>query len=469
MERMTDWFEITRIQLRDLRGFRDLDLDLRDTEEKPRKRTLIIGRNGTCKTSLLRSIAIGLADRTDASYLSSEPVGGLVREGCEEGIIKVTVSGFKKEFGELEFGKTVLREGDRESLYLDLRQSKAEFQGRPLPSFICGYGAGRFGVGPDSGRSYRISDSVKTLFRYQETLISPELTLRRLRDYFSIGIYERTLQGIQRAIGLTEDDKINLPLGGGIEISGPTVGGRIRLEGWADGYRLTFSWILDLYAWALKAGSIDEEGYVEGILLVDEIEQHLHPSMQSEILPRLSELLPKMQIFATTHSPLVALDARPEELVVLRREGDHVVAEQRVPDFSGYSAEDMLSDPRLFDTEVYGSETREKLDEYRRLASIPKEERSPEERRRLRSLAAEINSFETPQEHESETSRILKELMAKFGLGPPTRQQHPSDHESGGVVAIKKADSDLPPPKVTPNRPDEEPAGPPPLWEEEPQ
>ena len=295
---------------------------------------LIIGRNGTCKTSLLRSIAIGLADRTDATYLSAEPVGGLIREGREgrdegridRGIINITASGFKNEFAEREFGKDVLREGDKEFVYIDMRPGKASFQDKPLPPFICGYGAGRYGVGPDSARGYRISDSVKTLFRYEETLIAPELTLRRLRDFFSTtDIYERTLQGIKRALGLTEADKIDLPLGGGVEISGPTIGEKIRLEGWADGYRLTFSWILDLYAWALKAGSIDEEGYVEGILLVDEIEQHLHPSMQSEILPRLSELLPKMQIFATTHSPLVALDARPEELVVLRREGDQVV------------------------------------------------------------------------------------------------------------------------------------------------
>src|ERR1700744_1099498 len=139
MERMADWFEITRIQLRNIRGFRELNLDLSDAEEKPRKRTVLIGKNGTCKTSLLRAIAIGLADRTDASYLSSEPVGGLVSEGCEEGIIKVTAFGFNKEFGELEFGKTVLRKGDKESVYIDLQPSKADFQGKPLPSFVCGY------------------------------------------------------------------------------------------------------------------------------------------------------------------------------------------------------------------------------------------------------------------------------------------------------------------------------------------
>lgn len=468
MERTPHRFGITRIQLRNIRGFQELDLDLRANQARegsleidlPRKTTLIIGKNGTCKTSLLRAIAMGLADATDANRLISEPIGGLVSEQADTG--NITIQGFDYIATPLEItlSKILVRQGDREGIFPDKQGGlRTAFLGEPLP-FVCGYGAGRFGVStsiPD--RSYRIADSTYSLFNYKQTLIDPELTLRRLRDYFSSDIYDRTLRGIKRALGLTAEDQIDLRLGGGVEISGPSVGEQIVLEGWADGYRMTFSWILDLYAWAMRAEAIDKDGNIEGILLVDEIDQHLHPSMQAEILPRLSELLPKMQIFATTHSPLVALDAKPEELVVLRREGDHVVAEQRVPDFSGYSAEDMLSDPRLFNTEVYGSETREKLSEYRKLASIPKEERSPEERRKLRALATKINSFETPQERESETSRLLKELMAKFGLGPPTGQQHPPSQESGGEVVIKKASSDMSPPKVAPDRPKEEPVG----------
>ncbi|MFY9819873.1 MAG: AAA family ATPase [Thermoanaerobaculia bacterium] len=166
----------------------------------------------------------------------------------------------------------------------------------------------------------------------------------------------------------------------------------------------------------MKAGTIDEEGHIQGILLIDEIEQHLHPSMQAEILPRLSELLPKMQIFATTHSPLVALDASPDELVVLRREGNSIVSEEDIPNYLGYSVEDMLSDPRLFDSEVYGQEKRKMLTEYRELAAIPKHQRDVGQRERLRNLAAEIRSQEGYQERENETSRLLKEFIAKYDL-----------------------------------------------------
>ncbi|HEX4497582.1 MAG TPA: AAA family ATPase [Thermoanaerobaculia bacterium] len=414
MEQLTYRFELAKIHLQDIRGFRTLRVDLQ-REDKPRKRTLIIGKNGTCKSSLLRAIAIGISDQVDATSMLSEKNGPFVSEFSRDGKITLTLS--EDSLGTINIVRRIrrLKEG-KDSVDGTIESHRPDLNKEKPRNFVCAYGAGRFGIGPDSGRSYRIADSVATLFRYNQTLIDPELTLRRLRSAFDQDIYSRTLQGIKRALGLSEDDDFVLPSSGGVLISGPTIGHQVPLEGWADGYRLTFSWILDLYAWALKAGSVDENGHVEGILLIDEVEQHLHPSMQAEILPRLSELLPKMQILATTHSPLVALDAKPEELVVLRREGDHVVAEEHVPDFSGYSAEDMLSDPRLFDTEVYGSEAQEKLSEYKELSSVPKEGRSPEQRERLRTLAAEISSFEGPNERENETSRLLRELTAKYGL-----------------------------------------------------
>jgi len=408
MEPVIDSFEIAHLRLENIRGFRELDLDLRETDGSARRRTLIIGKNGTCKTTILRAIAIGLADQTDGSKLISEPIGGLISKGKDVGriVTKLTAEGDCHP----SVTTSLKRIGTKEEIYQDLNLLY------PPSIFVCGYGAGRFGTGQDTGREYRIADSVATLFNYQTPLISTELTLHRLRSLFGTAHYERILQGIKRVLGLSPDHEIELSPGGGVVIQGPPLWDRIPLEAWADGYRLTFNWLLDLYAWAMRAGTIDEQGHVTGILLIDEIDQHLHPSMQAEILPRLSEILPEMQIFATTHSPLVALDARPDELIVLRSEGDQIVAESNVPNFLGYSVEDMLADPRLFDSEVYGQETRKKLEEYRELASIPRGERGPAERGQLRSLAVEIGSFEGAPKPENETSRLLKELMAKYNL-----------------------------------------------------
>lgn len=46
---------------------------------------------------------------------------------------------------------------------------------------------------------------------------------------------------------------------------------------------------------------------IKGIVVIDEIELHLHPSMQADVLPKLIELFPKVQFIITTHSPLFLL------------------------------------------------------------------------------------------------------------------------------------------------------------------
>jgi len=403
---------VGRISLKNVRGFRDIELDLSGSlGARARTRTLIIGRNGTCKSTLLRAIAMSLCDPVDAGALIAEPIGTLVGLGSEVAEIEVQLTARAEPPRTFLLRKEIQNADGKDSIR-DIGS-----QHPPREPFVCAYGAGRFGIGTDTGRSYRIRDSVASLFDYRQTLIDSELTLRRLSDFLGTGLFQRTLLGIKRVLGLSEEDEIHLAKGGGVEVSGPTIGSRVRLEGWADGYRLTLAWLLDLYGWAMRADRITADGGIDGILLIDEIEQHLHPSMQTGILPRLSEILPDLQIIATSHSPLVALGVAPEDLVSLRRESDgSVVAEPAVPDFSSYSAEDMLIDERLFDTEVYAPDTNNKLARYRDLVKIPPARRDGEQIKELQVLALELRSQQVPEVRQSAAAEELKRLIAKHNL-----------------------------------------------------
>ena len=72
---------ITRVQLTNIRALHELDLHICDEDGKPRMHTAIIGINGTCKTTLLRSIAIGLCGAADANALLAELAGTLMTLG----------------------------------------------------------------------------------------------------------------------------------------------------------------------------------------------------------------------------------------------------------------------------------------------------------------------------------------------------------------------------------------------------
>ena len=408
---------ISKINLRNIRGFQTLELNCESDQ------TLIIGKNGTGKTTLLRAIALGLSPEEDGRALLAEPMGeiGNYSEKANFGSIQVELNSVDKDRKrEIIISRDGRFEAGKE------KTSVSGWSDRPLPEkwdgwegkiVVAGYGPGRAHAGSEAKSGYRVRDSVLSLFNYRTSLLSPELTLRRLRDSIGTKKYEATMERIKQSLELGAEDEIQLPKGGGIQLSGPTIGRNIPLEAWADGYRLTFTWLIDLYGWAMQVKSIDNEGHVHGVVLIDEIEQHLHPSMQAGILPRLREILPYVQIFATTHSPLVALGISPQNLVALRREGGKLVKESTVPDISGYSAEDMLVEERLFDTpNVYTPETNRKLSEYQNLAEIPKEIRDSEQTKRLRVLAKELLEQQLPEARQPALDPDLKALLEKHGL-----------------------------------------------------
>ncbi|HLM44995.1 MAG TPA: AAA family ATPase, partial [Myxococcaceae bacterium] len=74
----------------------------------------------------------------------------------------------------------------------------------------------------------------------------------------------------------------------------------------SDGYRAFISWVGDLL-YHLNLGSPRGRKLVDqrGIVLVDEVDLHLHPEWQRHLVPTLSRVLPKLQFIFTSHSPLV--------------------------------------------------------------------------------------------------------------------------------------------------------------------
>ena len=60
----------------------------------------------------------------------------------------------------------------------------------------------------------------------------------------------------------------------------------------------------------------------EGIVLIDEIDLHLHPAWQMKILPLLANALPKIQFFVTTHSPLVIGSIEWQNIIFLETRKD---------------------------------------------------------------------------------------------------------------------------------------------------
>ena len=105
------------------------------------------------------------------------------------------------------------------------------------------------------------------------------------------------------------------------------------------GYQSLLWMIMDLaYRVALLNPDLRELSEIEGIVLIDEVDMHLHPKWQWNIIKALSVTFPNVQFIITTHSPIVISSAKEAHLVLL----DEKKQVTYLPDSYGYPVEDVL-------------------------------------------------------------------------------------------------------------------------------
>jgi hypothetical protein len=112
----------------------------------------------------------------------------------------------------------------------------------------------------------------------------------------------------------------------------------------SDGYRAFIGWVGDLVGHLVDVAVDDLPlNKIAGIVLVDEIDLHLHPTWQREVIPLLSKGFPCLQFVLTTHSPLVASSVKRENVFVTgRSEAGTATIQQLREHIFGRGAEQVL-------------------------------------------------------------------------------------------------------------------------------
>ena len=125
------------------------------------------------------------------------------------------------------------------------------------------------------------------------------------------------------------------------------------------------------------------------ILLIDEIENHLHPTWQRRVIPALLEHFPKLQIFATTHSPFVVAGLSAGQVHLLQRDANGVVtASTNERDVIGWTADEILRTLMGVD-EPTDQLTVDRANRVRELRE--KETLTPEEESELQEKRSQVN------------------------------------------------------------------------------
>ena len=191
-------------------------------------------------------------------------------------------------------------------------------------------------------------------------------------------------------------DDLNVYASMGIGTTDDYYGGKppLYLGSLSAGTQGTLIWIWYL---ALKmARHYDwKEGWEKesAILLIDEIENHLHPTWQRRVIPALLEHFPKLQIFATTHSPFVVAGLKAGQVHLLRREIGGVTATTNTEDIIGWTMDEILrammgvTDP----TDDVTARAAEELRELRSQEPLADEQAEQHRQRRMRELRQRVN------------------------------------------------------------------------------
>ncbi len=436
---------LKRLILDNIKCFSRVQLDFPAEDEAP-SWTVLVGDNGVGKTTILHAAALCAMGPELASKTIPFP-DNMVRIGAEKGYMEALFEITMDEAPptELRIRLDITKGSKSFNINIDEGTGEAELVNRFITArdrtdfdgwFVAGYGAVRNLLFTDepskTTRRDFVIDRVSSLFDPTKILIDPASLYRFLSGdtspFKELGAPSRlspeTTGNIRTLL-----DKL-LPMIHFLETNGTeklaTDFGSVPISELSEGYKSMLSWLAHLIVHLLRAvhwsGKID---IVKGIVLIDEVDLHLHPGWQQEVIPLLRECFPHLQFIGCTHSPMTVGGADEGHIVLLERDGKDIHVKQDLPSIRGWRADQVLTSPIFGLKTSRDKKTQDMLEEYKQLISVVKP--SPEQEKRLQYLRKTISGT-LPSSGETEIQReafkIIEETMKSyFDKQPPGRKQ----------------------------------------------
>lgn len=452
-------------KLENIKAFSSIEIDFTSEQDEVRKWTAIYGDNGLGKSSLLRAIAVALAGpgaMADlivptpkewewvkmhqpygviyAEILQSPKDQSALKRSGEPYITQFIVPGpdhslLPPTFAEEYDGRPVPQEWSgnsdsdkklREKITKDIRLLKKSAYSEDFQGWLaCGYGPfRRLQGGGEIANSIvnkeRKSARFVTLFHESAALTNIEEWLQQINRKAKDGdlLSERRLTIVKNIF-----ESGFLPVEGSenIELIVDSITGvrlkvgadeAISIDSLSDGYRSMLAMGVDLVRWLTNAFPDEQEPMKQsGVVLIDELDVHLHPKWQRKIGFWLRKKFPNLQFIVATHSPFLAQVAEEASgNIILIKTPEGIKKRDDVEAMQNWRADQILTD--LMELSTTRSPLAEQnMRRFQQLSQM-RANLSVEERQEYQELQGWVEILPPALENPSE--RHLSEQMRKM-------------------------------------------------------
>src|SRR5918993_732312 len=369
---------LTRVELANVRCIRSLTLPLATQSGVTRKWTLLLGDNGVGKSTLMRSIGLVLAGSSALAELIGDPESWI-----HVGEKQCTISAdLETADGEARHVSLKISRGDTIKEVYETNKETVELLDRAIARASRNYLVIAYGASRRLSSTKLSTQPVTSRFRHPRannvaTLFSPDAMLNPLETWAIDLHYRRQDEGLEiiheamrkllPGMKFKEIDRERR------DLMFETVDGDVPLAYLSDGYQNMAAWCGDL----LFRVTDTFEDYKDplaarGVLIVDEIDLHLHPVWQRQLRNFLTDMFPNFQFILSTHSALTAQQAGEGALFVMKRPtpADAPIVEQSPIEPRTMAVHQLLMSPvfNLATTDSVSVETMK--NDYKRLSAL---------------------------------------------------------------------------------------------------
>jgi len=390
------------------------DRDFRNAHEgveMPRPRlpnvNLVLGDNGAGKSTLLQAIALSAfgpvvmeANLGVRNMVRTTKSGRADNAGYAHGGLLLHEQDGGRTM-RVESPITISRRGELESIEFDAELKldlwRPVYESENDAFFVVAYGATRrvepgesLDMGARTKSRFLRAQRVQSVFQDSYSLIPLTYWLPKL-NRSNPGRYTQVVHLIDRLLKPTRFTFTGAMAEGDYLFE--RAGVRVPFQGLSDGYRAFVGWVGDLL-YHVCFGCPKGKKLVEncGVVLVDEIDLHLHPKWQMKVVKTVAEALPRMQFILTSHSPLVAGSLEWMNVVRLK-----LGAQNRTSVVRTHESIHGLDADQILLTDLFGLKSTRAATKKRRLDQLTKQARAGDSSAAKELVAELARGTEEPQ------------------------------------------------------------------------